>query len=300
MNQMEVIFMNNLVSAFKSMIRNLSMTLASLLLITLTLMVVGFVCVLSINTNHIATDVIDNLSISVFVDNGLDEAAVEALGEQIKAVEGVESMIFSSKDDELKTSTTMLGEDGGQIYNFFKDENPLSDVFIVSLHKNETDFEAIAGKIEELDGVTSAMYGGDSGANGLISSMIGIQYVSIAVSVILFLVSIFLITNTIKLNITARYKEIEIMRLVGATKTYIRAPFFVEGVTIGLISAIIAFCVIAYGYHYLLLTPTVSKISNILLDSHSITVILVFGLPVIGMVIGGIGSLFAVRKHLRT
>lgn len=291
--------MNNILSAYKSMLRNLSMTLASLLLITLTLIVVGFVFTLSLNSRHIAKGVVDSLTITVFVNQDVDETGLSEIKNEIESTEGVDTVTFSSKDEELKNISGLLGTDGDSIYKFFSEDNPVMDAYIVSVDSGTTDFNAITTKLKAIEGVNDAVYGGDQGADGLISSMVVIQSLSIAVALILLFVSIFIITNTIKLNITARFKEIEIMRLVGATKAYIRAPFIVEGLSIGLFGGIIAFLVIGIGYHQLLNSESFTFAKSLMLTSSSINTILGVFLPLIGMLIGAIGSVLAIRKYLR-
>ncbi len=290
--------MSNLANAFKSMVRNASMTLASFFLVALTLLVVGSVMVISLNTNHLVTNVINSITIQTFVSPDATEEQSTGLAQQIEAINGVAAVTFSSKEDELVDITKTFGENGDTIYEFYEPINPLSDVYSVEVEENVTDFEAIATQIEALDYVDSAEYGEESTTSSFISTMELIQKISFAVSIILACVSLFIITNTIKLNITARYTEIEIMRLVGATKMYIRLPFLVEGLFIGVLGGLLAAVFIHIGYINALEMPTLSIVSPSLVNSTEVSKLVYFSLPLGGMIIGGFGSLFAIRKYL--
>ncbi len=290
--------MSNILNAFKSMIRNLSMTFASLLLVTLTLMVVGFISILSLNTNQIATDVINSITISAFVEPDLTLEQSEGLKSQIEAINGVNEAVYSSKEQELADITKTFGEDGDTIYEFYEPINPLSDVYIVSVDENITDFSSINSQISEIDGIMKSTFGEESTTDNFVQTMQLIQQASYLVSAILAFVSLFIISNTIKLNITARFKEIEIMRLVGATKTYIRLPFVIEGLFIGLLGGFIAAGLLHFGYIKALNTNFLSILSTNLLTSTEIAKFLYEFIPVGGMLIGGIGSLLAIHKYL--
>ncbi len=290
--------MNNIANAFKSMARNLSMTLASFFLVTLTLMVVGSILVLSLNTNYIATNVINNITITTFVVAEATPEESEAVGAEIEAIPGVKSVEFSSKEEELQDITSTFGEDSETIYEFYEPINPLSDAYIVTVDDSITDFEQINQQIEAIDNVDSSSYGEETTTDNFVQTMEIIQYISILFSIILAFVSLFIISNTIKLNITARYKEIEIMRLVGATKMYIRLPFVIEGLFIGCLGGILSAGILHFTYIQALQTEFLSLIAPSLLPSADVAMDLYIGLPVGGMFIGAIGSIFAIRKYL--
>ncbi len=291
--------MNNMMSVLKSMWRNISMTITSLLLVILTLLVVGFVVILSINTHHIAKNVIDNISISTFLEPKISKKEKEQVENEIRNIDGVKKVTLSSKEVELKQVTKNFGNNGDKIYNYFEKNNPLSDVFVVEVKNNVTDFEVINQQIEKIHGVESSTYGEKTETKNFVNSMRMIQIISILVSIILLIISIFIITNTIKLNINARYKEIEIMRLVGATKRYIRLPFIFEGVLIGIIGALISSLFLLGGYYYSITYTLVGAFKDGLVNFRDIINIIFILLPLVGILIGIMGSRIAIRKHLK-
>ncbi len=290
--------MNNIANAFKSMARNLSMTLASFALVFLTLLVVGSVLVLSFNTNYIATEVIQSITISAFVDPNATEEESKQLESELLAINGISEVEYSTKEEELKSISDTFGEDGETIYEFYAPINPLSDVYVVSVDDTVTDFTAVNDEIKELDNIIDSSFGEESTTDNFVKTMQLIQWISIIVSAILAFVSLFIISNTIKLNITARYTEIEIMRLVGATKMYIRMPFVIEGIFIGAVAGLISAGLIHYGYIEALQTEFLAIMSTSLVTSTIIAEYIYLILPIGGMIIGGIGSLFAIRKYL--
>ncbi len=293
--------MNSISSAFGSMRRNLTMTSASILLVTLTLLVVGFVFQISVSTTKMTESVLSSLKVYAYVDTTADDDESKKVGEEIKKIEGVETVEFSSKEDELKALTSTMGSNAESIQsNFEGDSNPLSDVYIVTTDLEKYDLADLSDQIGKIDNVESAEYGQSSGTNDFISIMKLIQNASIFVAGVLLFVSLFIIINTIKLTITARRTEIEIMRLVGATKMFIRLPFMVEGLFIGLIGGLISFGVLHVFYQQVYSSEVIILIKGSLATVQEMDKLLIVSLPVIGMVIGALGSLWAMRRYLIT
>lgn len=291
--------MNSFTSALKSMRRNLTMTSASILLVTLTLLVVGFVFQVSYNTASLTESVLDSLKVYAYVDTTATKKDEKAIKKQIEDIKGVEEIKYSSKEDELKSLTSTLGENGEAIQKSFSgDANPLNDVYIISIDLDNYDLEKISKEVASIDNIESVDYGQSNGTNDFIQMMKLVKSISIFVAGVLVIVSLFIITNTIKLTITARRTEIEIMRLVGATKMYIRLPFMVEGMIIGLIGGLISFIVLHFFYAQMYAADALIIIKPSLVEVGRMDQVLLFSLPVIGMVIGIIGSYVAMRRYL--
>ncbi len=291
--------MNSFTSALKSMRRNLTMTSASILLVTLTLLVVGFVFQVSYNTASLTESVLDSLKVYAYVDTTATKKDEKAIKKQIEDIKGVEEIKYSSKEDELKSLTSTLGENGEAIQKSFSgDANPLNDVYIISIDLENYDLEKISKEVASIDNIESVDYGQSNGTNDFIQMMKLVKSISIFVAGVLVIVSLFIITNTIKLTITARRTEIEIMRLVGATKMYIRLPFMVEGMIIGLIGGLISFIVLHFFYAQMYAADALIIIKPSLVEVGRMDQVLLFSLPVIGMVIGTIGSYVAMRRYL--
>ena len=142
-------------------------------------------------------------------------------------------------------------------------------------------------------------YGSESGTENFIKIMKFIQLISIAIAIILIVASMFIITNTIKLTITARKLEIEIMRLVGSTKLYIQLPFMAEGFIIGLLGGILSFVILAIGYTVFAESAYLLALASTFIPVEDVIYYLAIILPIGGMIIGTIASYVATRKYLR-
>ncbi len=293
--------MNSITSALSSMRRNLTMTSASILLVTLTLLVVGFVFQISVNTTKMTESVLDSLKVYAYVDTTASKEESAKVGEEIEKITEVKEVTFSSKEDELKALTSTMGSNSEEIQaNFEGDANPLSDVYIVTTDLEKYDLDELSKKISEIENVESAEYGQSNGTNDFISVMKLIQNASVFVAGVLVFVSLFIITNTIKLTITARRTEIEIMRLVGATKMFIRLPFMVEGMLIGLVGGVLSSGVLHLFYTQVYSSDVIILVKGSLATIQEMDTLLLISLPLIGMIIGTIGSLWAMRRYLIT
>lgn len=278
--------------------RNGWMTFASVSAVTVTLLLVGVFLIVMMNLNKIATDIENDVEIRVHIDVTATKEDQQKLKEQISALSGVESITFSSKDEELQNLMESLGEDG-KVFAMFEQDNPLNDVFIVKA-KEPQDTIKIAQKIEQMDFVHKVRYG-----QGTVEKLFG--FINTARNIGLILIAgllftaIFLISNTIKITIVARRKEIEIMRLVGATNSFIRWPFFLEGLWLGVLGSIIPIIIIAVVYNYFLdfVKPKMAGHFIQVLD-FSPLIYQVSGLLILlGAIIGVWGSLMSVRKFLK-
>ncbi len=293
--------MNSIQSALSSMRRNFTMTSASILLVTLTLLVVGFVFQISVNTTKMTESVLDSLKVYAYVDATASDKESKKVGEEIKKLPEVESVDFSSKEEELKAITETMGSNAEDIQkNFEGDANPLNDVYIITTDLEKYDLEELSQKIDKIDGIESTEYGQSDGTNDFIAIMKLIQNTSVFVAAVLLFASLFIITNTIKLTITARRTEIEIMRLVGATKMFIRLPFMIEGMLIGLIGGLFSFGVLHIFYQEIYNSDLLILIKSSLATVGQMDHLLIISLPLIGIVIGSMGSLWAMRRYLIT
>ena len=303
------IFGRNIRDAFKSVFRNFSLSIASISCITITLLVVAIAVILSYNVNNFTKLVEQDVTIVVFMDTTTTEkTANEYLG-KINYLNGVESVEYQSKiqiAEEMMSSSDVYNN----IMNEWKvdgewveEEIPLQPTLLVkatSLKK----IDSVAKEIEELDPekntIELVQYGEDM-VTQLISLFDIVRKLSIGIVIALIVVTAFLISNTIKITIFSRKKEIEIMRLVGASNINIKIPFILEGLFLGMIGAIIPIIVTTYGY------VVIYKNFNGQLFSPFIRLItpepfiyMVSGiLLIIGMIVGMFGSWLAVRKHLK-
>ncbi|MHA6252338.1 permease-like cell division protein FtsX [Oceanobacillus sp. CAU 1775] len=282
----------------KNIFRNGWMTIASIGAVTTTLILVGVFLAIVFNLNEFAKNIEDDVEIKILVDLTTSDEDVIALGNQVEEIEGVESVYFSSNDEELENLIESMGE-YGEAWQLMDQDNPLNHAFIVrAINPQET--EAVAAEAEQLDHVSAVQFGQDI-VDSLFQFNNYARIIGIVLISALVLTAVFLISNTIKITIIARQTEISIQKLVGATNGFIRWPFFVEGLLLGILGSIIPMAIVLFGYHYLY--------NNL---ASQITIPFVQFLPfnpfawqlaaivlLIGASIGVWGSVMSVRKFLR-
>ena len=240
----------NLPKHFKTSLVNLwrngVMTFSSIFAVTITLLLIGVISVLALNVQDISANIEEGVRIYVKLERSIDENAENEVGKQIKQLKGVASATYFSKDEELSKLIDKQGEDGKELFESYRDDNPLGAAYEVEA-KDPTKLASLAKKIKDIPNVNSVNYGGDS-TQSMVSTLNTIQTGGTVFIVGLVIVALFMISNTIKITITARSTEISIMRMVGASNWYIRIPFMLEGMLIGLFGAIIPILVLVYGY----------------------------------------------------
>jgi cell division transport system permease protein len=229
----------------KGLVRNGWMTFASVSAVTVTLLLVGIFAMLMFNVNKISDNVEKDVEIQVFVEREADQSKIDSVGDSLKQMPGVNSVRYSSKEEELDRFKKQLGE-GSQAYQSVEKDNPLHDRYIVKA-TSPKETETLANSIKKMENVDSVEYGKDY-VKKMFSFLEGVRIGGIILIVGLTFMAMFLISNTIKVTIFSRRREIEIMRLVGAKNGFIRAPFFVEGLLIGTLGAIIPIVVVYFGY----------------------------------------------------
>ncbi len=287
--------MNRIKQVLTGLRRNVAMVMATVILIFLTLLILGFALVLTINARDISSNVVENLTMHVFVDPNADDGDVDVLVNEISGLEGVESIELSNKEEQLHKVLDPYGEEMAPIVDMFSGENnPLKDVLEVFTVEG-TDMDALSVEIENFDYVDKADYGKDFGADKVIKIMNQISFISLVSAIIFAIITMFLIVNTIKLTINSRRKEIEIMRLVGATKSYITFPFAFEGALLGLVGGIIAFLVLFSLY----IKVSTSTFGMFLTPPSFVMWYLFAGQIIFGMAIGLLGSVVAIRNYLK-
>lgn len=280
---------------FKNIYRNGWMTIASIGAVTMTLLLVGVFLALILNLNQMANKIEQDVEMKVFIELTADEEDITALGEEIERISEVDSVRFSSNTDELYDLVESLGED----WLFAEDDNPLNHAYIVRA-TDPRSTENVASEIEGLPHVEKVNFGKDV-VQLLFKFNTYARNIGIVLVVGLLLTAIFLISNTIKLTIMARSTEIGIMKLVGATNNFIRWPFFVEGMLLGILGAIVPIGLIMTGYLFLErnLGDQMAFGFVDLLPYNPFAWQLSLMLLLLGMVIGVWGSVMSVRKFLR-
>lgn len=286
--------------AAKSVVRNFSLSLASISCITITLIVVALSIVLSYNVEEMTKHVSSNISIVVFLDGKSDENDLSRIKSSIERLDNVEEITFKSKQEYAKEIKNMDDRFSLIVDSWTDTTIPLLDSYEVKV-KNIEKIKDTADKIKKMDKVSSVNFG-EEYIESVITIFGVIEKVCIGGVVALVLVTAFLITNTIKLAIFSRKTEIEIMRLVGASNMAIKIPFLIEGSFIGLFGSIIPIIIMAYGYNTLynyldgqLFSSSLGK----LVAPYPFILWTSLLLLLIGLLVGMFGSSRAVRKYLK-
>lgn len=284
--------------SLKSIGRNGWMTFASVSAVTVTLILVGVFFVIMMNLNKVAQTIEEDVQIRVHIDVAANKADTQKLQSELEGIPEVKSVKFSSKKEELKDLIKGLGEEG-QAFKLFEQDNPLNDVFIVKT-KNPTDTMMVAKKIEKFNFVAKVKYGQGS-VEKLFKFIKASRNVGVVLIIGLFFTAIFLISNTIKITIIARRREIKIMRLVGATNNFIRWPFFLEGLWLGILGSILPIILIAIAYYnaYDYLAPKLAGNFMQILPYKPFVYQVSGMLILMGALIGIWGSVMSVRKFLK-
>ena len=282
--------------AFKSLFRNGLMTFGSVSAVSMILLIVGVFVSLLFNVNKIGSDIENDVNVRVYIDLAADQEKTDQLEAKIKELADVESVTFRSKDEELEDVTKSFAEE----FSLFKnDGNPLRNAFDVKA-KEPQKTSAVAKAIEGMDYVARVRYG-EARADNLFRIIATARNIGAVIIVGLLALAMFLISNTIRSTIYLRKTEIEIMRLVGATKAYIRWPFFIEGGMIGLLGSIIPIGLVwsIYLWIYKGGSDFFSGSSFSLLDPNPFLFYVSLAMVAIGVTIGAFGSILSMRRFLK-
>lgn len=281
--------------SLKSLGRNGWMTFASVSAVTVTLLLVGVFVLIMMNLNKIADDVENDVEMKVFIALETGEEDIQRLETEIGDMPGVESVDFSTKEEEL----TDLVLDFGDELSLFEQSNPLFDVFYVKATEPQQT-EKVANEVAQLENIEDVEYG-----EGKIEKLFNVLNTGRNVGLILILAllftAMFLISNTIRITIVARRREIEIMKLVGATNWFVRIPFIIEGMWLGLLGSIVPIALVTVLY-YNVTTFTEPKLSGEMFQLLEFTPFIyqVSALILLmGVFIGIWGSFMSIRKFLR-
>ncbi|SHE64766.1 cell division protein FtsX [Tissierella praeacuta DSM 18095] len=292
------VFKNIVKQGFQGMWRNRGMGLASVGSISAVLIILGIVLILILSINNLVLEVKTKFDeIQVFLELDLEDKDIGIIEEAIKSKEGVLSVVFRSKEQGLEI---MKEEWEGDSYLLDGlEENPLQNSYIIQLQDIKY-ADSVVKELKTIKGIEDVKYYKDI----IDKLMIIANYIrvgGIVVIGVLVLVSVFIISNTVKITVASRRREINIMKYVGATNGYIRGPFIIEGVLFGLIGAALSIVVINYGYEYFF--KSVSDKLYVLLTVYLVSpALLVKDITImftaIGVGIGALGSILSLKRFL--
>jgi len=285
----------------KSIERNNLMSAASVLSVIAALIILGIFLILTINVQEVTKDVESKLELKIFLQSEFTDTQKETIEQALEKSDLIESVSFESAEEALEKFTVSLEDYAPLLSGYNSENNPMPASFVVRV-TDPDDMEEVQSLAMSFEGqgVEYVRYGQEY-VEALVSFNKFTNTLSIVVLVVLSMISIFIIYNTIKLTVFARRREIGIMKYVGATNAYIRAPFILEGTLLGLMGAIVAFLIIRITYYYVLglvggnlFLPVDASLAS----PEAVMGQLIFFFLLYGGFIGAIGSVFAIRKFL--
>ncbi|MBR4087572.1 MAG: permease-like cell division protein FtsX [Clostridia bacterium] len=287
-------------SAFNSIKKNYLMTFASIFVLIACMLIIGSAYLCSANITAFVEKLGDENEIVAYIDEETDEEDLANLQEEVESVsEHIIDVRFVTNDEALEEYRNQFGEEGAYLSWFYGDENPLRDEFRIRVDKNHLDeFGAISAKIYAIEGIANISDSQDV-VDMLLSLKKVLDVLSFWIMLILAIVSWFIVSNTIKLAMYSRRHEINIMKYVGATNAFIRTPFILEGVIIGVLAAGVSFAMQWVVYVYLLqpLVSGLSFITTVPFSSMAIMIAVIF--CGIGLFVGFVASAFSINKYLK-
>ena len=229
---------------FKNIVQNKIFSLVAIGTIAICLFLLGLFYALLSNFQHMMYNVESNVGLTVFFDSGIEPEEIDSLGEQIRKLDGVETVDYISPTEAWKKFQKEMYQGKENLEDTFGDENPLQDSASFEITLTRVSKQATVSKqIKDMKGIRK-VNGSSTVAKSLSSANLLVAYVSATIIGLLLLVSVFLINNAVATGIRVRKDEISIIKMIGATDGFIRAPFLVEGLVIGLIGAIIPIIVL--------------------------------------------------------
>ncbi len=281
----------------KGLTSNGLMTLASVGIVVASLVLFGVFVLFGINVNSIGEQIKEQCEINVYLPSDMDRDNVRAVGSRLENIDGVKEAKLYTKEERLQNYKEGAYSEQAEVISTLEEDNPLRDAYILSLTdiRRANDVAVAAAKVEGVEKVTNSQ--------DLIKTIISItntiKYVSIWLLLILAVFAVFIISNTIKLGMFSRRKEINIMKFVGATDWFIRWPFIIEGMILGLLGALMASMIVIFSYDSLF-AGMQRFMGNIeLAKTSTIADIIVVGFLIMGMGMGMVGSAMSIRKHLK-
>ncbi len=284
---------------FSNVFKNKKSTGASLMIMCATMIIFGIFLILGENINHFVDQIKSEQGFQVFLKKDATDDEIQKVGEEIRAINGVSTAEYKDKTYALNTMKEKLGDKSELIEGYGPDYFPPSYVVTLTDLNMSKD---VQNKIMEFDNVTK-ITSSDKTVSTLLSLARGIKAVTGVILVLLIVISIFIISNTIKLTVHARRKEISIMKYVGATNNFIRWPFIVEGMIIGILASAISIVIVG-GAYSLLAEQAVNAgfmktINMSLVGFKDMISSIIFVYMLLGIGIGALGSVISMRKYLK-
>lgn len=287
--------------ALKSIWRNRMMGIASVGSVAAVLIILGFVLLIVLNINNFAMVTKETFDeIAVYIEEGTEENQIKQMGKDFSEIDGVLAVGYQTKDYALEKLKDDWGDDAFLLEGLKK--NPLPNTYIVQLEDVKKS-ENVIKHLKRYEGVEEVRFYKEA-VNSLIAISDFIKKIGTGLIIILLLISIFIISNIIKITVLNRRKEIELMQYIGATNGYVRGPFMIEGIILGLIGSFGAIVILMIGYRYFIeylagrFITLLSGLSGYIIGVNMILSDLIIIFLTIGIGIGILGSLLSLKKFL--
>ena len=279
---------------FRSIKTNGLMSLASITVLMACLILIGLGAMIYFNISTLLTTIERQNVIMVYVEKGTSDEETSELGNHIKVMDNIEECIFVPKEDAFKAQLESMGDDAVLLEGL---ENPLPDAYKIVV-KDMEEFDKTVSQLKKMDKVETVRENSDV-ADRLVNIRRAVTGIGIGIVGLLFIVALFIISNTVRITMFARRLEISIMKAVGATNWFIRWPFMIEGIVLGIISAVVSFGVLAGLYQLVkyVCGNLLAIFKPIPFTNYAGLIIAIF--LIVGVVTGSLGSLFSMGKYLK-
>jgi cell division transport system permease protein len=284
---------------FGSLRKNKTMSAASISSVIAALLVISIFFIIVINVDYAASKLESQIEMKVYLHDNLSEAIVSSMTKELKTISGVQDIQFIPKAQALTDLNKQWG-DNSYLLEGLEGDNPLPDSFKVTL-TDPSKANSVALAISSMSNIERVVYGKEE-LEKLLKTTYILRVSSLVIITILVFISIFIISNTIKLTVYARRREISIMKYVGATDWFVRGPFIVEGILLGLFGSFITTLAVGIGYYYssnLIKNQMIGLLSVTLMPFGEVINSLAMLLTAVGLLIGIIGSFLSVRKFIK-
>lgn len=285
--------------AKKNVIRNGLMSIASLFTISCCLFILGLFTIITFNVNSFTAQIKDQCEVQLFINLGTEDERVSEIADEILTYPNIKEVVFHPREELYEYAMNDVFEGKEELIgNYTEEDNPFSDSYKITL----IDISMTSQTVSQLEKIADVSHieNKQDVTNIVISVSNAVRNLSAVVMLILFMISIVIISNTVRLTVFNRRKEINIMKYIGATDRFIRVPFIIEGIMIGFLGAILSFALISWGYIVIYTKFSQSSFDVFeLIPYINIAPLLCVVFIVFGCLIGIIGSSISMRKYLK-
>jgi cell division transport system permease protein len=281
--------------AFISLSRNRALSLATVSTMAICILFLGTAVLMTINAGNFMNQLESDVEIVAFLDNTLNETQLEEIKISLEQLEGVKSVVFVSKEQALEKLQSKFAEENYDLEKTLGN-NPLPATYEIKAD-NPQDVGSLAKNIEQISGIYRVNYG-----QGIVERLFQVtkwvRIISIGFIVLLIICAVFLIATTIRLSIFARRKEIYLMKLIGANDWFVRWPFFIEGIILGLVGALVSVGLLSLGYNALINNLQTALFFIPLVSQKYLLIKLYLSLLAAGAFLGLLGSYISLNRYL--